>query len=346
LQKGRSVTNHPHILSGSTMPNLLALVFRHRIAPSFTGRMAMLLFGSVLTFPIQLAQKLALLFHRRTDLQSPIFIIGHWRSGTTYLHYLLARDTNFVYPTNLDVFMPGANLIGPSFLKKIFAWRLPKMRPVDNIELRVDSPQEEEFAIACLSPQSFYHGFSFPTQLQDLFKRYVLFKTITPHDHVRWQRTYLSFLDSLKCKNKTLLLKNPVNTARLKILAALFPDARFIYLYRNPAEVIPSTYNMLKALIEMNQLQVFETQNLMDQVRTMHRELIKAYEEQRMLIKNSNLIEINYSDLVANPMEVATAIYKQFNIPLGPKTREVFRIFIEQQKKHKPATYTNESWAL
>ena len=50
----------------------------------------------------------------------PIFIVGHWRSGTTYLHELMVRDKRFGYASTYDCFAPHHFVMTSWILPKIF----------------------------------------------------------------------------------------------------------------------------------------------------------------------------------------------------------------------------------
>src|SRR2546422_5967185 len=51
----------------------------------------------------------------KVDIKPPVFILGHWRSGTTHLHYLLARDQRFASPNTYQVSYPRTFLTTESF---------------------------------------------------------------------------------------------------------------------------------------------------------------------------------------------------------------------------------------
>lgn len=54
------------------------------------------------------------LFDRRTaaePIRPPVFILGHWRNGTTLLHNLLAVDGRFAFPKVYEVVAPHTFLL-------------------------------------------------------------------------------------------------------------------------------------------------------------------------------------------------------------------------------------------
>ena len=85
----------------------------------------------------------------RTQIEKhPVFVLGHWRSGTTLLHELLVCDPRHTYPDTFSCFAPNHFLLS----RRLFAWWLwalmPHRRPMDNMSVGFDSPQEDEWCCA------------------------------------------------------------------------------------------------------------------------------------------------------------------------------------------------------
>ena len=87
----------------------------------------------------------------------PVFILGHWRSGTTFVHNVFSCDKHFGYNTTYQTVFPHLMMWGQPFFKKNMSWLMPDKRPTDNMELAVDLPQEEEFALANMMPYTYYN---------------------------------------------------------------------------------------------------------------------------------------------------------------------------------------------
>jgi hypothetical protein len=51
-----------------------------------------------------------------TGVEAPVFILGHYRSGTTYLHELLAADPRFTLPNRFETFNPRTFLLTEPWL--------------------------------------------------------------------------------------------------------------------------------------------------------------------------------------------------------------------------------------
>ena len=336
--------NHtPQALTGSSLGKLLTILSNHRIEKSYWLRLCKLIFWSTLLTPLYFLENILIAFTRQRPIHpEPIFIIGHWRSGTTYLHYLLAKDKQFAYCSNADAFIPGALFIGRWLTKRILAVRLPKKRPMDDVEIHPDAPQEEEFAMMLLTRYSPYHSFVFPGNFAELLLANMLF----PHNNhdvkSEWTRRYLGYLErlSLRYRGKQLVLKNPANTTRTKYLLSLFPKAKFIYLRRDPAVVKQSSLRMFTMMININKLQDYPEAQLAQDIERVHGAILEEYNSQREFIPADNLIEIEYDDFIANPLQTIKTIYDALNLS-GFKTNQgEFEKFIEDQKGFKAHRYS------
>ena len=115
---------------------------------------------------------------KNTKVKEPIFIIGHWRSGTTFLHYLIGQDKNLGYTSTMETLDPHIFLNYEKLLKKIVSNSLPKKRPMDNLEMEINLPYEEEYAIANICPYSFYHAWYFPRSIDRYLKRDILYEDV------------------------------------------------------------------------------------------------------------------------------------------------------------------------
>lgn len=167
-----------HLLSGSSFQNLMILLFinRFRISIVYLPRMLYAILTTLLLLPLHIIE--SFFYGKKINsiklLHDPIFIIGHCRSGTTYLHNLLCQDKQFNYPTTYQCFLPGVFLIGRRFMKAIHQKTLPKTRPMDNIKMHPDFPQEEEFGMLSLTQFSYYQTLFFPRSMMIHFKSFAL----------------------------------------------------------------------------------------------------------------------------------------------------------------------------
>jgi hypothetical protein len=182
----------------------------------------------------------------------PVFIIGHPRSGTTFLHYLLSKDKQFAFCTTMQAMLPHIYLSESGFLRNLISKALPALRPMDNLKMGIDYPKEEEFAMASFGPESMISGFYFPNNYIENFRENVLYKK-HPKAEQNWKSNFNYFLRKLTFSNtgKRLLLKSPANTGRIKQILELYPDAKFIHIHRNPLEVYSSTMHLFEKMLPM-----------------------------------------------------------------------------------------------
>ena len=253
-----------------------------------------------------------------TDIaHPPVFIIGHWRSGTTHLHNLLSKDPNLGFASTLQTVAPASFLVGRSLLRPLVARSMPDRRRMDNMALSVDLPQEEEYAMCNVCPHSFYVGWYFPRRMPELFRKYVLFEGISDQELREWRTAYLGVLRkaTLHAGGKRLVLKNPVNTARLKHLLELFPDAKFIHIYRNPYTVFRSTQRLHRAALDMVSFQEVSDAAIETNVLTFYHDMMRRFFRDKDLIPAGNFAEVRFEDFEQRPMTELARVYESLGLP-------------------------------
>ena len=124
----------------------------------------------------------------------PLFILGHWRSGTTFVHNVFACDKHFGYTTTYQTVFPNLMLWGQPFFKKNMSFLMPDHRPTDNMELKVDLPQEEEFALSNMMPYTYYNFWFFPQKMLEYCDKYLLFDTITEEERQIFMKAFLKLV--------------------------------------------------------------------------------------------------------------------------------------------------------
>lgn len=268
---------------------------------------------SIVSSLLSIFDKLVYYFKAKpTNLKEPIFILGHWRSGTTLLHNLMCKDPEMGYATTYQTIFPN-NLFSFQWLFKLFMRKLmPDKRPVDNVSLHVDYPQEEEFALNNEIPFSFYNWWYFPKDTRAIAKEYLFNETTKKEDIEYWKSNFIRFVKRclINTKGVRFVSKNPPHTARISQLLELYPKAKFIYIHRNPYEVVRSTFAFYKSILPATQLQEIDEDTLMDDILWVYRKMNEKYEAEKGLIPSENLIEIKYADLVGKPEKEIQQIYQ------------------------------------
>ncbi len=296
----------------------LSLMLRNRfqVGPWRIGMAVMMVLSSLVNSLLGALQQL--LWGRKiaqTQIQQhPIFIVGHWRTGTTLLHELLVLDRRHTYPGNYACFAPGHFLLSRRFLAPVLRFLFPNRRPIDNMELTWDSPQEDEFAMCNLGARSPYLTMAFPNRPpQD--QEYLTLESLPPQDVQRWKDTFLWFLKCITFREpKRIVLKSPPHTARIKVLLEIFPEAKFVHIVRDPYVVFPSTVSLWRRLYKDEGFQTPRYEGLEEHVFETLVRMYESFERDRTLIPPGHFCEIRYEDLVADPIGQMRRVYEELGL--------------------------------
>jgi hypothetical protein len=164
---------------------------------------------------------------------------------------------------------------------------------------------------------------------------------MTSDEKNKWKATYQQFIKTITLANhgKRLLSKNPPNTARITALLELFPEANFIHIYRNPYKVYLSTKKMRQNVLDKLALQKASQEDIEQQVINNYIRLMSSYFEQQKKIQKDKLVEIQYEDLITNPMEQVKKIYSTFKLPNFEDALPKMKNYLEKQSDYKTNVY-------
>jgi omega-hydroxy-beta-dihydromenaquinone-9 sulfotransferase len=332
-------------LAGSTFTNLLRLLAQNKFHVDPIG-IPRIVYSIALSFalsPLNLIESIK--YDKKTKktkiTKPPIFIVGHWRTGSTYLHNLLSQDKQFGYPTTFQTVTPALLLGFEKFVKPIVESSLPETRPQDNVELGADLPQEEEYALGNISPYSFYNGWIFPKNM-DLYNNYVDFQNVSEKEIKEFKKIFHFYVQKLTLyyKGKQLLLKNPSNTARIKLLHDMYPNAKFIHIHRNPYHVYLSMKRNIEKEMILYTLQTPPSWEVFEKAMVdMYNRMFDKYFKEIKLVPKENQIDVKYEELMQNPLIEIEKIYRTLNIDGFDTNKETFKRYIDSQKKIKAYSY-------
>jgi omega-hydroxy-beta-dihydromenaquinone-9 sulfotransferase len=322
---------------GMTAGVLLRILARHRFAVS-PRRLAVVVLGlvyAILNSAGSVVQ--TIIFARRiracTLDQAPLFIIGHWRTGTTHLHELLTLDERFTAPTMLECLAPKESLAF-GWLLRLFGFLMPAHRPMDAMPVGWDRPQEDEFAILALGLGSPYEAIMFPKSRR-ADHPFLNLAGLRPDEMKAWQAGLLGFLQQVKFrhsreggphgKSVRIVLKSPTHTARLRILREMFPAAQFIHLVREPHAVFSSTVKLWRALYDTQGCQEPDRepddgalspgvpsleQYVLDSMDQLYRDFFVEVAK----IPARDFCQVRYEDLVREPLAEMSRIYRHLGL--------------------------------
>jgi len=336
---------HPQAL-GSLRSWLKLLRENSDIDPRFIPRILVVTCFSLLTCPLRIFERLRYkgLLKRTNIHPSPIIILGHWRTGTTHLQNLLCQDKRFGYVTTFQAMTPGFCLMGTKIIKPLLSWITKLLYPtrmIDNIPLSMDMPQEEEYGVANLCPYSFLHMFSFPQAAEDYFEKFVLFEDLSEDIQEEWQEYHLQVLRkaTILSNGGPLVLKNPTNSGRLSLILEVFPEGKFIHLYRNPYSVYLSMVQLYKVVLPRSQLQQISWDKIEENILTFYSRLMRKYLADKKMIPQDNLVEVKFEDLETTPKETLRRLYRDLALPMFEVAEPVIQNYIDSIAGYKKNQY-------
>ena len=247
--------------------------------------------------------------------EPPLFILGHWRSGTTHLHNLIAQDTDqFAYPNTYQVVNPHTFLCTEAFNSRWFAGLIPSKRPMDNVALSFQSPQEDEFAPCLITLRSMYLGITFPRN-ESFYDRYLTFRGVSHEEVQQWKTGFLWFLKKLTLKHgRALVLKSPPHTARIRLLLEMFPHARFVHIHRHPYDVFRSFRHYYDTAMWYTYLQRPNLGTIDDRIIHRYNVLYDAFFEDVESIPRGQFHELRFDDLEGDPIHQVQQIYTNLGL--------------------------------
>jgi len=253
----------------------------------------------------------------------PLFILGHWRTGTTLLHEFLALDERHRAPTTFECLAPAHCLVA-GYIRKL-NFLVPGKRPMDEMDFGWDRPQEDEFALMNMGLPSVYRQIGFPNNAP-IDRDYLDFSGVSDTERRRWVDGLKWFvkLVAFRSPKKRIVLKSPQHLGRVRVLLEAFPDARFVHIVRDPHKIFPSTVKLLKALAEIHAFQRPRYNGLEETVFSCFERMYRQFEHDRHLVPADRLYELRYEDLIADPERELKKLYD--GVGLGELDRVLPRL--------------------
>ena len=209
---------------------------------------------------------------------------------------------------------------------------------MDAMAWPMDSPQEEEVALAKICPYSFYVALLLPRRAVELFRRRVLLEDAPPAVVAELKRKYDYILRvaTLLSDGRRLVLKNPVSTARIRLLLEIYPDAKFIHIHRSPHEVYSSTRNLHDRLVALTSLQGRVAGSLAgDIVISLYQLMMRRFLADLPAIPAGNCAEVRYADLERDPVGEIRRLYRQLGLTTFEQAEPALRRYLAIQTGYR-----------
>jgi hypothetical protein len=333
----------PRIWEGCSFPAWLSLLVRNRFAVARSHLYMVPVISCVSTVHSLLRFFEEAIFRdavARTAIRhAPLFILGHWRSGTTLLHELLITDPRHGFPNTYQCLEPNHFILTERLFTLLFAWVLPSRRPMDNMAAGWDRPQEDEFALCMLGERSPYLTVAFPNH-GPVDQEYLDLVGLSRDVRRHWKQTLYTFLQKVTYKDpRRLVLKSPTHTARIPTLLEMFPDAQFIHIVRNPYVIFPSTVNLWKSFYRKHGLQNPTFAGLEEHVFTTFLRMYERFEASKKLIAPGNFHELKYEDLVRAPMGEMRTLYDRLKLGRFDLIQPGIQAYMDRTKGYETNKY-------
>jgi hypothetical protein len=253
-------------------------------------------------------------------VDGPIFISGLPRSGTTFLHSLLAEDPANViprvwqlihhYPPRNSKSRPDRRARRVARQLRLFGLLAPDFRHMHPID--ADSPQEcSEITAHVFSSLRFDTTYRIPG-----YRRWL---DETGHlDAYRFHKRFLQHLQHQTADGGRWVLKCPDHVFALDAIRAVYPDARLVFVHRDPLAVLLSVARLTETLrrpftrsIDKAEIGRQDSDRWLAATELM----IAAAQEQRFA---EPIFHVQYLDLVKDPVETVAALYSHFGGALHP----------------------------
>ena len=269
----------------------------------------------------------------------PLFILGHWRSGTTHLHNLLGRLPGHTYPTVFQCIFPGCFLTTANVIPRLTANLMDNTRTYDNVKHGWDEAAEDEIALAKMTGLSPYIAFMFPQRAAS-YERYVDFIECGEDERERWKDAFRYFVKKimLQTGGDRVVVKSCTHTARIRLLLEMYPNAKFVHIHRHPYEVFASTLHMRSHTDWENffHLPQQEVENLRkQQTLALGQRIFERVTQDTRLIPEQNFFEVRYDALVGNELDHVQRIYEHLGLPDFERAEVPLRRYVASLKGYR-----------
>ena len=236
---------------------------------------------------------------------------------------------------------PGFFIVGKKFIRPLIKSHLPDTRPMDKMQIDLDYPQEEEFALGNLCAYSVSQLWHFPRRMTEHFHKWALFDGISLQMREKWKKIYIKMLKKamFAMDAKRLIIKNPSNTARIKLILEMFPGAKFVHIHRNPLDVYVSTLNLHRKVMDDVAFQVIDEETLRNNTLEIYKKMFERFEHERSAIPEGDYVELRYEDLDKNPIEQLRHVYQSLALPGFDQAEPRFRDYLDSQESFEKNTY-------
>lgn len=305
---------------------------------------------TILVFAFRLLDEVFFFNYRKLEVKEPIFIISNPRSGTTFMHRLMSMDEGrygytYLYHTILpsitvfkiiNFFDSVDRKIGRP-MQKFFRWMdgiiFKGWEEIHPMGLGKTEEDEAIYIFSGMSAGIFLlcpfikdvYEIVFPDSIEEKTKQKIMNFYTNSIQRVMFAAGH----------NKVFLSKNVMSTGRLESLQKAYPDARYIYLIRNPIQSIPSFISMFTTAWNAHSPDIADNSEESRAWGEIGMDYYKYFHKFKEHIDPQRLVTVRYDDLTADPERVVRRIYSQFGLEISDAYAQKLFEVSQKQKKYK-----------
>ncbi len=276
-----------------------------------------------------------------SSLADPVFVLGLWRAGTTFLHDLMNTIPGLISPTTRECMNSASFRLVPATSSASIN------RPMDDRVIHTNSPQEDEFALLALGVPSVYRCFIDPRRMEEM--SYALDLDFWTADQPNgWSKQWQEFLfwvtqsHGMTAEDR-LLLKSPNHTFRIRAIHEIFPKSSYVLIVRCPQEIYFSNQKMWTAMFQQYSLWNWDLHQLDEFLIKSFKYYIKCLNYMKSNFTHDQLVVIDLMQLAADPYEQLKKITKQLDLGLFEPKDSPLRHQLNNNTEHKINKYTERS---
>lgn len=290
-----------------------------------------------------------LIFHQRPQPSQPVFLIGNTRSGTTIAHRVLALDTErfFCFKT-WQILFPSLwqkyilmvvgtvdRWLGSPGARLLCWWEQRSFEEFNRMhQLGLFLPEEDDKLLAHLLAAGDLAIF-FP--FGD-FERWSRMDEQVPRDQqdavFRFYKSCVMRQACFEGGHRQLLSKNPFFSGKVETLLRHFPDARFVYMIRNPLDVVGSSISMARAMIRLSQ-KIEPDEDLDETVYDLMKYFYRHPLSRLRQLPPDRWLVVNYDDLIRDPKTTFVNLYRHFGWTMSPAYEARLDQQVQEMRQHK-----------
>lgn len=287
-------------------------------------------------------------------IERPIFVTGLPRSGTTFLHSIMAADPNNQAPKWWEVLAPSPP---PALIADESADRARINQDIARfISLNPDflksHPYFDEGGDTLMECEAFGTT-DFRRIVRTIYSRVpgifpMEFSDTTTVDAFRYHRMVLQALQ-WKRPQKRWALKGTEHHTCLASLKEVYPDAVVVWLHRDPQKVFPSLMALLSRVAAGTSRKAVNLPEFGRYILSNYREMLSRAMESPMM-DHPDVFHLRYADFISNPVAGVNSVYNRYGIPFGFEQENAINLWIadpaNKGDRHGKFIYTLEEFKI